>query len=276
MSDHKITMVGGGNMGAAIVGGLVAKNYGPQQIQIVEPDRDKQLTLKKTHGVECTGSFQEISHETSILILAVKPQIMRDVVDDLQLAFAELDPLPLVISIAAGITLDQLAKWLKIECRLVRVMPNTPAMIGAGASALFGNSRVLRSDREAADGIMNAVGITLWVDSESQLDAVTALSGSGPAYFFLVLECLEATGIKLGLSQDVARKLAVQTALGSATLAQGSSHAPTELRRQVTSPGGTTERAVNTLLEYKLPAAFDAALTAANDRAIELAKESDS
>ena len=263
-------------MGAAIVGGLVATDFKAQQIQVVEPDLDKQLALTKIHGVKCAGSFEEISHDTSILILAVKPQIMRDVVENLQSAFTDLEPRPLVISIAAGITLDQLAKWLKVECRLVRVMPNTPAMIGAGASALFGNSLVLPSDREDADSIMNAVGISLWVDSEAQLDAVTALSGSGPAYFFLVLECLEATGIKLGLSPDVARQLAVQTALGSAMLAQDSSHAPTELRRQVTSPGGTTEQAVNTLLEYKLPTAFDAALTAASERAIALAKESDS
>ena len=275
MSDHKITMIGGGNMGTAIVSGLLAKGYDPQQIQVVEPDHDKQLTLTKTLGVSCEDSFQEITHNTSILILAVKPQIMREVVENLQRPFSKHEPLPLVISIAAGITLDQLAKWLEFEGRLIRVMPNTPAMIGAGASGLFGNSSVLPSDKEAANEIMDAVGISVWVDSESQLDAVTALSGSGPAYFFLVLECLETEGVKLGLASEVARKLAVQTALGAAMLAQNSSDDPAELRRQVTSPGGTTERAVNTLLKHRIPAAFGAALKAANDRAVELAKESD-
>lgn len=276
MSDHKITMIGGGNMGKAIVGGLVAKGFAPQQIQIVEPDLEKQKLLNQTLGVKCTSHFHQVAHQTSILILAVKPQIMRAVVEDLQAAFKKNEPLPLVISIAAGVTIAQLTKWLATQCRIVRVMPNTPAMVGAGASALFGNPEINQSDRDAANEIMDAVGISVWVDRETQLDAVTALSGSGPAYFFLVLECLEAEGIKLGLAPDVARKLAIQTALGAALLARESTQDPVDLRRQVTSPGGTTERAVNTLLEHELPAAFKAALTAANDRAIELAKESES
>lgn len=276
MAEHRITMVGGGNMGKAIVGGLVVKAYAREQIQIVEPDAEKQRALSTSLGVRCASSIEEITHQTTILILAVKPQIMREVIDGLRSVLKEHKPLPLVISIAAGITSAQLAKWLALECRIIRVMPNTPAMVGAGASALFGNDDVLQSDREAASEIMNAVGISVWVDHESQLDAVTALSGSGPAYFFLILECLEAEAVRLGLKAEVARKLAIQTALGAAMLAQDSSEDPAELRRQVTSPGGTTEQAVNTLLNHELPAAFAAALSAANNRAIELAKESDS
>lgn len=262
-------------MGKAIVGGLIANLYDPSLIEIVEPDHQKRADLTAALGVKCADSYSGVSHQTAILILAVKPQIMRTVVEDLRSTFNATASLPLIVSIAAGITTQQLANWFATECRIIRVMPNTPAMIGAGASALFGNSNVLDSDRNAASEILDAVGISVWVDSESQLDAVTALSGSGPAYFFLVLECLEAQGIKLGLTADVARKLAIQTALGSAMLAQESAEDPATLRRQVTSPGGTTERAVNTLMDHKLPAAFEAALHAANHRAIELAKESD-
>ena len=274
-SKQQITMIGGGNMGRAIASGLLAKGYGRSQIQIVEPDQQRRKTVSDSLGVSCTADFGDLHHETSILILAVKPQIMRPVVENLATVLNLKPTLPLIVSIAAGVTTQQLANWFAQDCRLIRVMPNTPAMVGAGASALFANQNVTNSDKLAANEILDAVGISVWVETESELDAVTALSGSGPAYFFLVLESLEAEAVKLGLDASVARKLAIQTALGSAMLAQQSTEDLATLRRQVTSPGGTTERAVNTLLEHKLPAAFAAALQAANRRAKELAKESD-
>lgn len=268
-------MIGGGNMGRAIAGGLIAKGLDAQQLDIVEPNADQRERLTMDLGVNCVSSYTELSRDPDILMLAVKPQIMRGVVADLIPLLNGRANSPLIISIAAGITTEQLCQWFEQDCKIVRVMPNTPALVGQGASALFANPWVQEADKTAAGDIMDAVGLTVWVETESQLDAVTALSGSGPAYFFLILEALEAEAVKLGLAADVAHALAVQTAVGSALLAKQSSESPQTLRHQVTSPGGTTERAINTLLDKQVIEAFGAALQAATLRAKELSKESE-
>ena len=270
MSKTRITLIGGGNMGRAIAAGLIDKGYQRSHIEIVEPDTVRAGTLRDTLGVECYESFTQISKQPDVIILAVKPQIMHEVAARLAQSLDPIRESVLIVSIAAGITSEQIDKWLGGGLKIVRVMPNTPAMVGAGASALCANAAVDVDGRSSAEEILSAVGITVWVDNESDIDAVTALSGSGPAYFFLILEALEAEAVALGLQSDTARRLAIQTALGSAMLAAQSADDLKELRRQVTSPGGTTERAIEVLLANELPQAFSAALRAAYQRAKEL------
>ena len=274
MSNIRIAMIGGGNMGRAIASGLIDKGYDSSLIEIVEPDKERSRALKETLNVTCHESFAQITAQTDVVILAVKPQIMREVSEQLASSLSPSRDSVLIISIAAGISSDQLDTWLGGGLKIVRVMPNTPAMVGAGASALYANQTVDAENRTVAEEILSAVGITVWVDKESDIDAVTALSGSGPAYFFLVLEALEAEAVALGLEAATARQLAIQTALGSAMLAGQSTHDPQELRRQVTSPGGTTERAIEVLLANELPQAFSQALQAAYQRAKELGTQS--
>jgi pyrroline-5-carboxylate reductase len=179
----------------------------------------------------------------------------------------------LVISVAAGIRIDDIDRWLGGGNAVVRTMPNTPALVKSGATALYGNKRVSGKQRELAESIMRAVGLTLWLDEESQMDAVTALSGSGPAYFFLIIELLQQSGIKLGLSADNARLLALQTAFGAAKMALESPDDSTKLRERVTSPGGTTERAINILEDGNIRELFERALSGACERAGELADQ---
>ncbi len=179
------------------------------------------------------------------------------------------------LSIAAGIQIASISKWLGKECAIIRAMPNTPALVQCGASGAFANSQTTDKQKDFADLILRATGLALWVDSEDLLDSVTALSGSGPAYYFLVMEAMQAAGEKLGLDPQTARRLTEQTALGAATLASQSDEQPAELRRRVTSPGGTTEQAINTFLENNLPEIFGKAMQAAYDRSKQLAIELD-
>ncbi|MGR8946567.1 MAG: pyrroline-5-carboxylate reductase [Gammaproteobacteria bacterium] len=273
ISEQRITMIGGGNMGRAIISGLIDKGYEKSKLEIIEPDHDRAATLARECGVKCVAAFSQLAQEPTVIVLAVKPQIMRTVAEELAPQIKGLRQPPLVISIAAGITTTQLNRWLGGGLKIIRVMPNTPAMVGAGASALFADAQLSSDDRTVATEILGAVGITVWVDQETDIDAVTALSGSGPAYFFLIQEALEAEAVALGLEAKTARQLAVQTALGSALLARQSTLNPSELRQQVTSPGGTTERAIEVLLSEGLPKTFSLALKAAYERAKELGAE---
>jgi pyrroline-5-carboxylate reductase len=201
--------------------------------------------------------------------LAIKPQLAKAVAQEL--APVVQANRPLVISIAAGIRELSLRNWLGKDIAIVRAMPNTPALVRSGATALFANSAVSKEQKNLAESILRAVGMTLWVDDEGLMDAVTALSGSGPAYFFLIMEALENAGHHLGLPHDTARLLAMQTAFGAAKMALESSEELAALRQRVTSPGGTTERAVKVLQEHRLEAIFDEALRAAHQRSKELA-----
>ena len=205
------------------------------------------------------------------MVLAVKPQVLQDVAGDLSAALAQQRPL--VISIAAGIREATLRSWLGENTAIVRAMPNTPALVQSGATALYANTRVTEQQRSLAESILRAVGLVIWVEDEDLMDAVTALSGSGPAYFFLFMEAMQAAGMELGLPADTARLLTLQTAFGAARMALESPEDAGTLRRHVTSPGGTTEAAINILQQGELQELVRRALQGAAERSKELAGE---
>jgi pyrroline-5-carboxylate reductase len=266
-----IAFIGGGNMAASLIGGLVAQDHPADRIWVTDPAVERLRHNQERFAVCTTSDNHQAASRAEILVLAVKPQVMRPVVEDLRASVTQRQPL--VLSIAAGVREADIQRWLGGESAIVRCMPNTPALLGAGASALYANERVSATQRSAAEEIMRAAGTTLWVDEEAVLDAVTAVSGSGPAYFFLLMELMEKAGTELGLEPAAARALTLQTALGAARMAVESGEAPATLRQQVTSPGGTTERAVNSFLEGGLEAAVRTALSAARDRAVELGEQ---
>lgn len=266
--ENRIISIGGGNMGSAILGGLLAKGHPKELISVVDPNPQVQQDMAGRYGVTVLPKCTEIGRD-DVVLLAVKPQIMQPVAT--QLANLVPDPGPLFISIAAGITTSQLGRWLGQSGSIVRVMPNTPALVGNGAAALFATQNTSAAERATAESIIGAVGIAEWVDNEALLDVVTALSGSGPAYFFLFIEIMEKIAVELGLEQAVARKLAIETAHGSALLARQSSDSPGILRERVTSPGGTTERALDILREGNIEGLLRDALTGAYERSGELA-----
>lgn len=273
MQNPRIAFIGGGNMASSIIGGLVAGGFAAADITASDPVPETLARLRQTAPVNTTDDNGAAVAGADVVVLAVKPQVMRAVAIDL--ADAAQARRPLFISIAAGVTADSLEQWLGGDLPLVRCMPNTPALVRCGATALFANARVGDEQRRLADRILQAVGSVLWVDDEAQLDAVTALSGSGPAYFFLVMEALQQAGEFLGLDAETARRLTLQTALGAATMAGQSDVDAAELRRRVTSPGGTTERAIGILEDGRLRELFLNALTGARDRSVELSRELD-
>jgi pyrroline-5-carboxylate reductase len=265
-----IAFIGAGNMARAIIGGLLENGFAPSAIWASEPDVERLQDLAE-RGLHVTCDNAAAVAAADLVVLAVKPQVMKSVATDL--AAAVQSRRPLVVSIAAGISMDALERWLGGAVALVRCMPNTPSLVQTGASGLFANSRVSDQQRQQASAVLEAVGIALWVDSEAELDAVTAISGSGPAYYFLLMEAMIATGVKLGLSEKTARDLTLQTALGAARMACSSDVDPAKLRRRVTSPNGTTERAINTFQAEGFETLVENALTACRDRSIELADE---
>ncbi len=273
MSTMRIGFIGGGNMASSIIGGLVASGFAAEQIWASDPNADSLNKLLAVAPVNTASDNNALIAAVDIVILAVKPQIMKIVAGDI--AASVQDRKPLVITIAAGVTSASLDAWLGGNTAIVRCMPNTPALVRSGATGLFANTEVNATQRAQAEQILQAVGLALWVDNEAQLDAVTALSGSGPAYFFLVMEAMQAKGLEMGLSAEVAKQLTLQTALGAAQMALGSDVDAAELRRRVTSPNGTTERAINILQAGGLEALFDQALEGARLRAEELAIELD-
>lgn len=269
MKNIPIAFIGGGNMARSLIGGLVAGGHEPDRIWVAEPDIGQRELLHGRHGVRTGSDNLAIAAEAEVIVLAVKPQILQGVAR--QLAPVVQARRPLVISIAAGVREPDLRRWLGGgSLALVRTMPNTPALVGSAASALFANEFVSEERRQLAESLLRAVGVTVWVDNESLLDAVTALSGSGPAYFFLIMEALERTALDLGLDADNARLLTLQTAFGAAKMALESVESPAILRARVTSPGGTTERALSILCEGGLETLLAQALEAARSRAREL------
>ncbi len=269
MKNIPIAFIGGGNMARSLIGGLVAGGHEPDRIWVAEPDIGQRELLHGRHGVRTGSDNLAIAAEAEVIVLAVKPQILQGVAR--QLAPVIQARRPLVISIAAGVREPDLRRWLGGgSLALVRTMPNTPALVGSAASALFANEFVSEERRQLAESLLRAVGVTVWVDNESLLDAVTALSGSGPAYFFLIMEALERTALDLGLDADNARLLTLQTAFGAAKMALESVESPAILRARVTSPGGTTERALSILCEGGLETLLAQALEAARSRAREL------
>lgn len=269
MRDAVITFIGCGNMGRCLIGGLIADGYPPENLRAVDSDPGQLERLNRDFPLRSGSDAGEAVKGADAVVLAVKPQSMKEVC--LALARPLGSSRPLVLSIAAGIRTADLKRWLG-DLPLVRAMPNTPALVQSGATALYATAKARRDQREMAEAIMRAAGLTLWLDDESLMDAVTAVSGSGPAYFFLVMEAMEAAAVKLGLPAPQARLLILQTAFGAAKMALESSVEPAALRAQVTSPGGTTERALKVLNERGLMASFEQALTEARNRSLELAK----
>ena len=267
--NHKIGFIGGGNMARSLIGGLISAGYPPAAISVADPNDSIRTALATDFGINATVDNQVILEQSDVVVLAVKPQVMQTVTTDLQMGQTP----PLILSVAAGIRTASLANWLGGETAIVRAMPNTPALVQSGATGLFANPHVDPEQRDLAESIMRAAGVVQWVDEEALMDAVTALSGSGPAYLFLVMEAMENAAQKLGLPAETARLLTVQTAFGAAKLALEIEEDPAVLRENVTSPGGTTERAINVLREEGLEEMFYKALQAARDRAHELADE---
>jgi len=265
LQNRTISFIGGGNMAEALIRGLLAnKVLQPQQIIVTDVRADRLEFLKNSFGIRVSQDNAAASRESDIIILAVKPQQMS-----LALTSLILHPSSLLISIAAGITIARIEKELGGTARVIRVMPNTPALVGAGAAALAKGQHATPEDLQTAETILKAVGITVLVE-EQVLDAVTALSGSGPAYVFLVTEAMIKAGIEQGLTPEIARKLAVQTVFGSAVLLAETNEEPAELRCKVTSPGGTTEAAIKVMNDRRLPETFSAAIAAAATRSREL------
>ena len=272
MSKPVILFIGGGNMATSLIGGLIADGCEPGRLRISEPDAQRLNVLQERFGVQTTTDNADASASADVVVLAVKPQTLPAVA--MEISSAVQSHQPLVISIAAGIRTDAINRWLGGDVALVRGMPNTPALVQSGATGLFATPTVSTAQRELAESILRAVGLTLWVDNEDLLDAVTAVSGSGPAYFFLFMEAMQAAGTELGLSPDDARLLTLQTAFGAARMALESEDPPAVLRARVTSPGGTTERALEVFESEHLRAIMQRALTAARDRSKELSQQS--
>lgn len=271
LTDLKVRFVGAGNMATSLIGGLLNRGFLPSQITASDPGGHQRQVVTEKYGVQTFDENNAHFGIPDIIILAVKPQIMKQVVLDIADSVAVTNPL--VISIAAGIKIEHLEQWLTDKTAIVRTMPNTPALIGEGATGLFANVNVTKEQKHLTEGIMDSVGISHWVDEEFKIDIVTALSGSGPAYFFLFMEYMQKTAIELGLKPEVAAKLVEQTALGSAILAQRSPDDIRTLREKVTSPKGTTEAALDSFNNSNLEETIKLALTAANDRSIQLSKE---
>ena len=268
----KIGFIGGGNMASSIIGGLVASGVSASNIWASDPNADSLAKLREVAAVHTGSDNNALISQVNVVILAVKPQLMKVVA--LDIAAAVQTHQPLIITIAAGVASASLATWLGgSPAAIVRCMPNTPALVRSGATGLYANDQVSAAQRRQASTILEAVGLALWVDNEAQLDAVTAVSGSGPAYFFLVMEAMQAAGRDMGLSAEVAQQLTLQTALGAAKMAVASDVDVGELRRRVTSPKGTTERAINILEDGGLRQLFAHALDGARVRAEELAIE---
>lgn len=270
MKDTVIAFLGCGNMGRSLIGGLIAGGHPPAGLRAAEPDASQRDRAAKLFDIEIHADNRDAVSGADVVVLAVKPQFLREAVDTCSDALRK--QLPLVISIAAGVRLATLEAWVGEKLALVRAMPNTPALVRAAATALCANARVRPHQRELAEAIMGAVGSVVWLDQESLLDAVTAVSGTGPAYFFLLMEALQQAAVKEGLTPDQARLLVQETAFGAAVMARGDESDPATLRRQVTSPGGTTERAMEVLLkEGDMTGLLERAVNAARRRSEELA-----
>lgn len=271
MRTKKIGFIGGGNMASSLISGLITSGQPVQQIWVSDSNKEKLSYLAAKFHVNISGSNDELIAQVDVLVLAVKPQAISAVIKNSIHCFSSNNIL--IVSIAAGINQSSLSQWLGEDKAIIRCMPNTPALVLTGATGLHSNKNVSVEQHDLAENIMRSVGICVWVEQESELDAVTAVSGSGPAYFFLLMEAMEKSALALGLTEKTARLLIEQTALGAAKIALESAESPGELRRKVTSPGGTTEQAINTFNEGDLTGLVGKALQAAYDRSIQLAKE---
>lgn len=262
-----ICFIGGGNMAQALIGGLISRGLPPTRITVSDPvEQIRQLLQEKE--VQVTQDNVAAIQNADVVVLAVKPQVLATVLRPLKGLLSD----KLVISIIAGAEIQTISNLIDSN-RIVRVMPNTPALVQTGAHGIYANDVVSASDRELTSQILAATGLTIWVNSEAQIDAVTAVSGSGPAYFFYLMESMIRAGKNLGLDEKVATALTLQTALGAAQMAITSSNTPSELRKNVTSPNGTTQAALEVFDRAQISQNIQSALAAAQKRSQELAQE---
>jgi pyrroline-5-carboxylate reductase len=265
-----ITFIGGGNMARSLIGGLIEAGTKPGNITVSDPMAEIQQHLNADFGIVTGGDNAAAISNAGVVVLAIKPQQMRLVVSELSGKFEG----KLVISVAAGVLLSDIVRWSgKADTAVVRCMPNTPALLGCGATGLYANDAVQPAQKQQAEVILAAAGISAWLDTEAQLDAITALSGSGPAYFFQMIESMINSAEKMGIPEPVATQFAIQTALGAARMASEGDTSPAQLRRNVTSPAGTTEAAINSFTSDNFGDIVNRAMKAAESRAQELGKE---
>jgi pyrroline-5-carboxylate reductase len=269
MENIKIAFIGCGNMGRSLIGGMLANGFPAKNISAVDISEAHRSKVASNFKIETFSEATPAIRGADVVVLAIKPQSMRATLKSLS-DILETEK-PLLLSIAAGIQTSAIARWSGYDAAIVRVMPNTPSLVRTGAAGLYANENTDEHQKTLAESIIRSVGMTIWVDQENLIDSVTALSGSGPAYFFYFMEVMEKAGIDLGLSEEQARNLTLQTALGAAKMALESDLDPADLRKQVTSPGGTTEKALGIMYKKNLDAIIIAAIEAAADRARELA-----
>jgi len=271
MNTKKIGFIGAGNMASSLINGLIASGHAASQLWATDTNQDILHALSEKLKINVCVDNNDLINEVDVVVLAVKPQVLHVVAKSI--APTLINNKVLVVSIAAGILQSSLTQWLGEHCAIVRCMPNTPALVQTGATALHCNNNVNDEQKSLAENILRSVGICLWVEHESELDAVTAVSGSGPAYFFLLMEAMEQAAIELGLDDKTARLLIQQTALGSAKIAIESDETSGELREKVTSPGGTTEQAIKTFKDGGFTQLVSKALHSARDKSIEMSTE---
>jgi pyrroline-5-carboxylate reductase len=272
MINNKVGVIGGGNMGRAIAGGLLRGGMHATDLMIAEPLQEQcDLLRQEFYGIMVSEDNHTVAASAEVLLFAVKPQILKPVCEDL--ADVAQETRPLIMSIAAGPSTDDIDQWLGGGLSVVRVMPNQPALIDQGISALIANDLTDDAARDLAERIMTAVGQVVWLDSESKMDGVTAVSGTGPSYFYLLIDCMIEAAIKYGIDPDTARTLAVETARGATSLASAESESMSSLIERVRSPGGTTTAAFQVLDAADVRGIFAKAIDAAERRAAELAEE---
>lgn len=271
MNSKKIGFIGGGNMASSLIKGLIKSGHSPDLLWVSDTNQGILDSLEANLKINVTIANDKVIEQVDVVVLAVKPQVLQSVVKSVAKEIQNRNVL--VVSIAAGILQNSLSQWIGDEVAIVRCMPNTPALVQTGATALHANNNVNDEQKDLAENILRSVGISLWVDHESELDAVTAVSGSGPAYYFLLMEAMEKAAAELGLDEKTARLLIQQTALGAAKIALESDESPGQLRQRVTSPGGTTEQAIKTFNENGFTQLVSKALHSARDRSVEISKE---
>ena len=264
----KILFLGGGNMANALIGGMLKQGFVAADIDVIDPGTEARAKLAAAYSVNCHADAEAAPAAPDILVLAVKPQQMKEAVAPLVSKLGDA----VVVSIAAGLDMAALSRWLGGHRKIVRCMPNTPALIGAGITGLCALPEVSTDEREAADRVLRAVGSTLWIADEAKMDGVTAISGSGPAYVFLFIEALQQAAADLGFTPEQGRQLAIETVQGAAALAAQSSEPASVLRERVTSKGGTTEAALLKMAETGVKAGIVAGVKAAEARGQELGK----
>ncbi|MBX2869213.1 MAG: pyrroline-5-carboxylate reductase [Acidiferrobacterales bacterium] len=270
-AESRIAFIGGGNMATSIIGGLLHSGMSADQITASDPAENRRQILSTEHGIDCYSDNLAAAANADIVVIAVKPQMMEVVLTDLSSLLQERAPL--IVSIAAGIRIKDALRWIGAPLPFIRVMPNTPALVNLGASGLYANHLADQSHREQAESLMSSVSKVVWLEREELIDTVTGVSGSGPAYFFRLMELMIEEAEESGLSAEAARILVIQTALGAASLVSESSYSAGELRRQVTSPNGTTQAALEYMEEQNISGTIRGAVKAAVDRSVALSEQ---